>query len=340
LRERFIAMKLPVKKSTASLLLIPIIIGCLFVYLRHTQQKKAAAYSIALFTPTTHPALEEIEQGFGETLQKLNSKSYTFTTFNANGNRTLLRAQGEEIVSGHYDLICTLGATCSQTVAELLSKKGIKTPHVFCGLESRELAQSLMATNTSSTGVYTEPNYAQEMDILHTLKPATKNILLVYDPTHGTGLEKYKQEIEEYIKKFGITLHSVEMYQTNEIQQKVEASLPQMDVVLVLIDNTVVAGIDALIALCNRYGVTLVVSDLASGKKGAALAYGITEYESGRGAAQKAYEILVQSKQPHELPLSAITKFQIEVNKNTMKTQKLDVDDAVIQQLQQEENNG
>ena len=38
---------------------------------------------IALFTPATHPALEEIEQGFKETLQKLHSDSFIFTSFNA-----------------------------------------------------------------------------------------------------------------------------------------------------------------------------------------------------------------------------------------------------------------
>ena len=56
------------------------------------------ALRVAIFTPTTHPALEEVEQGFKETIQKLSSKPYVFTTFNANGNRSLLRAQAEEIV--------------------------------------------------------------------------------------------------------------------------------------------------------------------------------------------------------------------------------------------------
>lgn len=161
------------------------------------------------------------------------------------------------------------------------------------------------------------------MDALHQLKPDAKNILLVYDPTHGTGLEHYKQEIAEYVKSFGATLHSVEIYQTNEIQQKVAALLPSMDVVLVLIDNTVVAGIDALIALCNRYGVTLLASDLASGKKGAALAYGITEYESGSCAAQKAHQILREGRDPQTLPISSIDNFRIEINKDAIKAQNL-----------------
>lgn len=285
---------------------------------------------IALFTPATHPALEEIEQGFKETLQKLHSDSFIFTSFNANGNRSLLRAQAEEILSHDYDLIFTIGATCSQTIVELIKKKRIKTPHVFGAVDSSDFAQSL-TTSGSSTGVYIQLNYKQEMDVLHKLKPMAKNILLVYDPTHGTGLEKCKKEIEEYIKKYGMKLHSVEIYQTNEIQQKVAALLPSIDVVLVLVDNTVVAGIDALITLCNRYGITLMASDLASGKKGAALAYGVTEYESGSGAAHKAYEILMYDQKPSKLSISAITNFRVAVNKDTIKLQNLVIENDIIE---------
>jgi putative ABC transport system substrate-binding protein len=295
----------------------------------------AGALRIALFTPVTHPALEEVEQGFKETIQKCSSKPYVFTTFNANGNRTLLRAQAEEMVSGSYDLIFTMGAHCSQTVAELLRKKGITIPHVFAAVDSAGFAHSLTALNPSSTGVYVELDYTKEMDMVHALKPNIKNMLLVYDPTHGTGLEKYKKEIEQYIQKFGIMLHSVEIYHSNEIQQKVAASLPTMDVVLVLVDNTVVAGIDALIALCNQYGVALLASDLGSGKKGAALAYGITEYESGSGAAGKACEVLEHGKKPQEIPVTAITKFRVAVNRATMQAQHLDVDEETLELFEQ-----
>lgn len=285
---------------------------------------------IAIFTPTTHLALEEIEQGFKDTVQK-GSGNYRFTTFNANGNRTLLRAQAEEIVQGDYDIIFTIGAFCSQTITELLSKRGLKTVHIFAGVDGPEFAHSLAKENGSSTGVYVKVDYKKELDQLLHYKPEAKNVLLVYDPTHGTGLEKDKQEIEEYLNKVGITLHPVEIYQTNEIQQKVAASLSNIDVLLVLIDNTVVAGIDALVVLCNRYGVTLFASDLSSGKKGAALAYGITEYDSGVGAGKLARAILEQGKQPYELPITPITNFRLELNKETMHAQRVSPVDTKLE---------
>lgn len=297
------------------------------------EQTNSRSLHIALFTPITHPALEEIEQGFKDELQKLSEKPCHFTTFNANGNRTLLRAQAEEIVNGNYDLIFSMGAVCSQTIAELIKKKGLKTPHVFAGVDGPEFALSLQSLNPSTTGVYVKSEYTQAMSLLFRIKPHTKNILLVYDPTQGVGLEKYKQEIEEYIKEHGALLHGVEIYQTNEIQQKVAVALSNIDMVFVLTDNTVVAGIDSLIALCNRFGVPLFASDVPSGKKGAALVYAIREYESGAGAAHKAQAIL-EGKKPQEILVSAITNFQFYVNKDAMKMQNLAIDTETLQQLE------
>lgn len=287
---------------------------------------------IAVFAPITHSALQEIELGFKEELQKLSQRHYDFKVFNANGNKTLLRAQAEEIIQGQYDLIFTMGAACSQTIAELLKKKGLKTPQVFAGVDGPEFAHSLASMNKSTTGIYVQSDYTQELDVLFRLKPSTKNILLVYDPAHGTGLVKQKNEIETYIKKYGSFLHTVEIYQTNEIQQKVVGALSNVDVVLVLTDNTVVAGIDALIALCNRFGITLMVSDLPSGEKGAVIAYGIREYDSGSEAAHKAYEIL-KGKKTEEISVTALTNFQTRINKNAMKMQNLELDAKALQQL-------
>lgn len=288
------------------------------------------AISIAILTPTSHPALEEIERGFKETIEKSGLQSYQFTTFNAHGDRSLLRAQAEEITSGKYQAIFTLGALCSQTVAELLHKKNSTIPHIFGGVDGYDFAQSLVTTNQSSTGVYLEPDYKQSMDILFTIKPDTQRILLVYDPTQGTGLEKYKDEIREYLRTYQATLESIEIYSVNEIQQKVSAALTNIDVVLVLIDNTVVSGIDTLITLCNRYGITLMVSDLPSGEKGAAIAYAVAEYETGSQAAQKALAILDDYALPNSIPVSAVSNFKIAINTATADAQHITYDPEVV----------
>src|ERR1700722_3552821 len=83
---------------------------------KEMHKKSGQKYSIAIFTPITHPSLEEIEQGFKEVMLKKHADKLEFVTFNANGNKTLQRAQADEILNGNFDLFFTIGAGCSQLV--------------------------------------------------------------------------------------------------------------------------------------------------------------------------------------------------------------------------------
>jgi putative ABC transport system substrate-binding protein len=99
--------------------------------------------------------------------------------------------------------------------------------------------------------------------------------------------------------------------------------LSGVDVVLVLKDNTIVSALDALVRLCNRYGITLYASDLNSGEKGAALAFGVVEKEFGTQAGKKALTMLEQQQQPQEIPITALNEFKVTINTTTMHQQNL-----------------
>ena len=298
-----------------------------------TNKKQVA---IAIFVPSSHPALEDIEQGFKETLNQLGTSQYRFTTYNANGNKTLLRAQAEEIAQDNYNLTFTVGVSCTQILAEVLKKKGKSTPLIFVAVDDpvgMGIINSLESSGNNLTGIIENPSYDKQLEVLLKAKPSTKHVLLAYDPAHGTGLEKDKQAIEVILKKHGVKLNSIEIFQSSEIQQKVTSLLPGKDVVLALKDHTIVAGIDSLITLCNRYGVTLFASDLNSGEKGAALAYGVTEYDFGLHAAKKALLILADHKHPSDIPVTPITNYKVMVNSKTMSAQNLVLTPEIKQEL-------
>src|SRR6202030_4169062 len=123
------------------------------------------------------------------------------------------------------------------------------------------------------------------LNLLIALKPSIKQLLLVYDPSQGSGLEKDKYEIADIVKKKNIALHAIEIQNVSEIQQKVTGFMTNADTIMILKDHTAVSGIDSLIILCQRYHIPLLASDLNSGIKGAVLAYGIREFDSGVAGA-------------------------------------------------------
>src|SRR5690606_5778315 len=120
-----------------------------------------------------------------------------------------------------------------------------------------------------------------------------------------------------------IHLTLVKVFHTNELQSKVQPILTENDVLLILTDHTTVSGVDVLVTLCNRYGVILYASDLNSGDKGAALSYGVAEYDLGVEAAHLALRILEKNEKPTNIPILIFKLNKIKVNTKTMKQQKL-----------------
>src|SRR2546429_684281 len=108
--------------SLLSLVFIVANISCVFAAYFICQQTTSAAatptsnkqFKIAIIQPVSHPALDEIAQGFKETLQKQTTAQYKFTVYNANGNLSLLQAQAEEAAQGNYDLLFTIGSGASK----------------------------------------------------------------------------------------------------------------------------------------------------------------------------------------------------------------------------------
>lgn len=290
------------------------------------EQGGKAPLRVAILTPVSHPSLEKIEQGFKDTLTSLGKNHYQCDVFNAGGNKTLLRAQAEEIVQKDYDLIFTIATQPSQLIKELCTKKGKKTPLVFGAADTPEslgLVQSLQNPGGTMTGVLEMPHYEDQIKLLQALKPNVKNILLVYNPAQGSGLERQKQEYEKICTGAGITLRTLEVLNLNEVYGKLSSSIASNDVVLVLKDNTVVPAMDGVIKLCSLHHVTLMTSDLDSGDKGAALSFGVYEEQFGVQGARLALKILEEGASPATLACVDAGDHKLKINTKTMLGQGL-----------------
>lgn len=306
------------------------IVNCMHKFIR--QQKDNPSYNIAVFMPASHPAMDEISNGFMRTLEREVPGRLTFTVYNANGNKTLLRAQGEEIAGGGYDLVFTIGSACTQSMKELTTKKQIDLPVVF-GAVGDPVGTNIVAALSSSgnnvTGVYEGRNYKQQLYFLKLLKPSSGSLLLVFDPSSAPHFEEDKEVIARECSALGMQFQAVEVYNPNEIAQKVPALIDRADTLLILKDHTTVGALDNLIKLCNQAGVTLYASDLNSGDKGAALSYGILEEDTGIEAAFVVKQVLGQ-RAPSDIAINAVEPMKIKLNTRVMYKQGLDVSAQAI----------
>lgn len=290
----------------------------LFSIFSSCQEKTITQKRIAILTPISHPSLDEIERGFRNTLFEKKSKLFRIDTFNAHGNKTLMRSEIEEIIRKEYDLVLTIGAVATQMCSEVFFKKNISIPLVFtCVHDSLTLN---LANKNHLTGVQELIDLKQELILLQKYCPELKNLLLVFNPLEP-GLEQDRQSLLTLTKEMHWNLITVEIFQTNELMLKTTPFMAKADALLVLKDNQVVSGIDALIKLCNQHRIPLMTSDLDSPKKGAAFGYGVYEVEFGKEAANKAFQILIYRTSPAAIPITPLNEFHFKVNKQAAKQQ-------------------
>lgn len=289
---------------------------------------KNKSYNVAILTPVTHPSLEQMQQGFIDTLKKSNKAEYTFDVYNANGNRMLMRSQTEEIVNGSYDLVFTVGAQATQLAKEIMIKKQRLKPIVFAAVNDPvrlNIVSSLESSGNHVTGIVESLDYPLQLKLLTNFKPTIKQVLLVYNPSEGAGFETDKIEIEKILKERGIRLKTVEIYNTNEVYQKTNASISQTDAVLILKDNMVVCALDSLVKLCARYNVPLMATDLDSVDKGAVFGFGVYECDFGIGAARLAQQIIEAGRKPSQIPCQPLRNFKFKVNRSQLQKQGIQI---------------
>lgn len=296
---------------------------------RHRKTHNNNEFNIAILIPIAHSAFDEIQQGFIETLKK--NITANFDVYNAQGSRTLLRGQAEKIVQSNYDLVFTLATSPSIIMKEVMNQRKRFIPLV-CGAVDEPIKNGLIHSIESSgnniTTVTSQTDFKKQINCMVQLKTNIKKVLLVYNP--NANLERHKKEIASLLNQKHITLTTVEVFTSNEMIQKVSGIIQGHDLVLILKDTLVVSGIEGLVALCNRFRVPLCASDLNSGDKGAAFAYGVTEYSYGTASAKQALEILKNKKSPSQVPSIFISDFKIKLNKCALHKQGVDCDEKVL----------
>jgi len=291
------------------------------------------SFRIAVITPTTHPSLEQIQKGFKDTLDKDHVCSYAIDVFNANGNRMLLSSLVEEVVRGGYDLVFTIASQPTLLAKQAMLKYQKQTPIVFGAVSDPVALGVVLSLNHPGgqvTGVFEEQGAAQQVPLIKVLHPTTRKVLLVYNPSQGSGLEVTKNEVASHLNALGMQLIPLPVYATNEVYAKLQASIDQADMVMVLKDNTVVSALDGVIKLCNAKHIPLMASDLDSVVKGAVMGFGVHEYQYGVRGACMAQRILKDGLKPAQLPCVGAGEHRLCLNCNALATQRLSAPQGLV----------
>jgi ABC-type uncharacterized transport system substrate-binding protein len=296
-------------------------------------------FKVAMSVPVgSHFGIQAIIRAFTDTLKKSNNANYQFTYYDANNDRTLMRSQAEEMVISNPDLIYPIGALCSQMAKEITEKRKKLIPTVFgavkgpaeIGLVASEASSENHLTGVTGVGI----SFEERLKVMLLVKPDIKKVLIAYCPAIHF-VEKDKQEIEKILCDKGVQVIAVQVYQMNEVAQKITSFLQESDkpdVVITLHDNIVSASYDLLVKLCNSAHVALFCSHLEGVEKGCAFGIGSFEDSYGIASARLVRQILEEGKHPSQIPTTRLFEglSKLMVNTKTMKEQNLTVDPNLL----------
>lgn len=280
---------------------------------------------IAILLPISHPALEEIKDGFLQTLSEV--VEVQCDIFNGNGDRLLMLSQAEEALSKKYDLICAIAAAPFLIVQEVAKQRKNNTPLIGCAVD-QELITEINTPDRTFVIIDDIYDFKKQLEALLTVT-ATKRIILPYYST--PGLEKQVEQLKTTCKALDINLKAVKIYSPNELYTNVDALLSnEPEIIMTLKDNVVVSAIESLINIARRKHKTLYVSDLNSVDKGAAIGFGVSEYAIGATGAQKAIDILVHHKKPNEFEHTLMSEFKFKINYPELGQQNVVIDKTLL----------
>ncbi len=313
------------KKKLLSLLLVAVMAMTLMVGCGEQHASGSdKTYQIGVLQLTQHAALDAANEGFIAALNDSGIK-YEVDQQNASGEQTVCGTVAEKFVNDGKDLIYTIATPAAQAVAGQTTDIPIVgsaiTDYVEAGLVNSNEAPGGNVTGSSDMN----PIDAQ-LDLLIQLVPDAKTVGVFYSADEDNSIlqaELFTAAAEAKnlkIEKFTIS-------NSNEIQTVVQSMEGKVDACWIPTDNKLASGMATVAMIANEIKLPVICGESNMVNEGGLATYGLDYYQLGYLAGEMAVDILVNGKEPAEMPIQFLPadKCELTVNEETAKAIGIDV---------------
>lgn len=278
-------------------------------------------YTIGINQLMEHPALDDARRGFEDELKDLGINC-NIEYQNAQGDIPNTISISQKFIKDDVDLILAIGTPAAQSTKQLQSQIPVLFTAVTDPVESG-LVKSFEKTGSNITGTSDMANIEDQLKLFHLLDPNIKNIGVIYNLNEANSLIQLK-ETKEVATKYSLNIVDVGINNINEVQQSLEYMISKVDAVYLLSDNMIAssAGLVSKKLIDNK--LISISAEESQVKNGMLLTNGLSYYELGRQTGQMAKEILVNKKDPRDMPVEKSKTTDLKYNYNTMKSLALD----------------
>jgi putative ABC transport system substrate-binding protein len=287
--------------------------GCTTQY---EEEEEEGPLSIGIFQIISHPALDSAREGFKDAFKAgledegLSETDVAFTERNAAGSMDMCYTIADYFVSLDVDLICAIATPC--VIAATTAVDGTDIPVVFNSVTNPADAgiDDWDEPGGQVTGVSdmapVEPQIQLILDVLEANGLTLEKLGVVYNAGEPNSVYQVDVQLADAITALGLAVDVVKATVSTgadvpaAAQTLVDAGV---DAIWVPTDNTVVAGIEALVGPCEDNDIPLFAADVATVERGALGCWGMDYYDVGYSSGEMAIDILLMGANPATIPI-------------------------------------
>jgi putative tryptophan/tyrosine transport system substrate-binding protein len=249
----------------------------------------------------------------------------------SDGDETLLRKYGAELVATSPDVLMTEGTAAFAAV----KRKTKSIPTIFVNV-SDPVGQGFVASlahpggNTTGFTLFEFSMGTKWVEILRELVPAVKHIGFLFNPVGHAYVNLFLQAVRAAAETFKIDVNPIPVEEDAEIERSLAALAQQPDSGLIALhDPFTIKRRDLVIAQVARHQIPAVYTLRPFALSGGLISYGIDLSDPWRQAATYVDRVL-KGANPGELPVQQPTKFELVINMKTAKAIGLKVPPTLL----------
>lgn len=304
--------------TTAAVLLTATATGC--------KGKTVVRKKIGIVQLVEHPALDKNREGFLAGLAEMGivaGEKYDIDFQNAQGEQANCVTIAQKFVNDNCDLIFAIATPAAQAAANLTKTIPIVASSVT-DPESAKLVKSNGMPGTNVTAASDLTPCAAQIGLIRELLPTAERVGIMYCSSEQNSM--FQAELAKAkCRDIGLEIVEATVSNSNEIQQVTQSLVGKVDAIYIPTDNMLASGMATVAQVANDNGILTVVGEEGMLKSGGGATYGIDYYELGKQAAAMAAEILLNGKNPANMPVQYLEKCTFSYNENTFKALGMDL---------------
>lgn len=261
-------------------------------------------FHVGILQLIQHEALDSATQGFKDALVDKLGDQVTFDEQNASGDTSNCSLIANQFVSENVDLIFANATPALQAAATATDTIPVVATSVTAFKVALDIKDWTGTTGINATGTSDLAPLDQQAKQVLEINPDAKKVAIFFCSAEPNSVFQ-ADEIEKHFKDLNIETQRFTFADSNDIAQVAQSASEWADVVYIPTDNTAAAY-----ASSEQFSKPVVAGEAGLCKAAGAVTISITYYDIGYRAGEMAVDILVNGKNPAEMPVEEVTKTQ------------------------------